>query len=109
MQRLIENIKKNKKYFLLIVGIFLFNILDGVLTIDAIKKGAEELNPIMRFLLEIDYSLFLFIKITLISFCLFIFWKYREKTLAQVGIIFSFCIYFFLTIYHLFMIYYYFA
>jgi hypothetical protein len=104
MQNLVKNIKSNLECFLLIFGIWFFNVLDGILTIKAIEQGAEELNPIMKYFLEIDHSLFLLVKITIVTACLSIFWKNKNNKITHFGIIFCFVIYLLLTFYHFYMI-----
>lgn len=47
----------------MLLSIFLFQLLDANLTLLHLRRGGEELNPIMRKLIFRDQRLFLFVKI----------------------------------------------
>ena len=108
MHKFFKTAKSHLAHFWLIFGIFIFNILDAVLTIRAIKNGAHELNPVMRFFLEINFFTFFIAKLFIVSFCLCIFWKLRDNKFCRISVFFCFLIYLLLTIYHFYMLIFYF-
>jgi hypothetical protein len=62
--RLLDKIGK-KSYIFIAVSVFIFNILDALFTMYFVKRGAKELNPLMDYLLNIDYGLFFIVKMIL--------------------------------------------
>ncbi len=43
---------------LMAMGVFLLSVLDSIFTLQLIARGAEELNPLLAMLMEIDVSVF---------------------------------------------------
>ena len=59
-----------------LVTIFLMNLIDGVGTYLWVVNGyAEEKNPLMDFLIDVDPILFLCIKIIVGTLCVLYFWE----------------------------------
>ena len=83
-----------------IILLLLLNIVDATVTIAVIDAGiAEEVNPIMDFFLNMGYIHFLFVKFSTVSLASYVFWKFRDKKAAAMGMIFSLCCYICLVLY----------
>lgn len=67
------------------VAILLMSCIDAWFTLFLIQRGAEEINPLMKLLIEIDSGLFIKTKIAITAFCvIFIithknFWLLRTR------------------------------
>ena len=75
-QRIILVDKYHYKYLILIIGIIGLSLSDGFFTIYLLDHGAQELNPLMDYLLKISPWLFFSVKLMLTIFgifCLLIF------------------------------------
>lgn len=55
-------------FFLVILIVLSFSLLDAYLTLHLISKGAQELNPVMAFFLEFGHMPFLLVKYFLTAF-----------------------------------------
>ena len=66
----------------------LCNFLDAVMTLNAIERGAEELNPFMAYTLEKSPGLFLFVKFLIFSYAIDFISKRSPKLLPLVGAVF---------------------
>ncbi len=55
---------------LIAMGVLLFSVIDAILTLQLIGWGAEEINPLLAMLLEIDVRLFAWSKIALTALVL---------------------------------------
>ena len=56
-----------ERHFSIIALILFFSVMDALLTLELINRGAIELNPIMAFYLDIDPLTFLLVKYGLTS------------------------------------------
>ena len=75
-QRIVLVDQYHYKYLILILGIIGLSLSDGFFTIYLIDHGAQELNPLMDYLLKVSPWLFFFVKLMLTIFgifCLLIF------------------------------------
>ena len=61
------------------------NIADAILTLNAISHGAEELNPLMAWLISISPALFVTVKLVLFGLGIDILSRRRPEMLAWVG------------------------
>ena len=101
-----ELLKSDKAQKNLLSGIILFNLLDIIFTLTMIQLGlAVEANPFMIELLNHGEFYFGLIKISLVSFSVFLLWRLREHRIAQISTLFCFTVYGFLMLYHLFGIF----
>jgi Domain of unknown function (DUF5658) len=57
----------NQKFFFAITTILILSILDAVLTLVVIQRGASELNPVMAYFLELGTPSFIIAKYVLTS------------------------------------------
>lgn len=95
-----ENDNAQKK---LLSAILVFNMLDIVFTVAMIELGfAVEANPFMLSLLEKSHFLFAFVKISLVSLCIYLLWKLRNFKIARQAATLCFLIYGLLICYHIF-------
>ena len=99
-------LQKKITYFKIIISIIILNVLniiDGLFTLYWIYKyQAIELNPIMNYLINIDESVFIIVKILLILGSSLVFLKFRNKSFITGCIVFSLLIYFVVCCYHLY-------
>lgn len=83
-----------------LILLILLNIVDATVTIIVIDSGiAREVNPIMEYFLNMGYGPFLLVKFLAVSFASCVFWKFRHKLGAKIGIILSLSLYICLTLY----------
>ena len=66
-QRLMYFDRYRQSHFTIIALILFFSVMDALLTLELINRGAVELNPIMAFYLAIDPRTFLLVKYGLTS------------------------------------------
>lgn len=86
----------------LVATIFVFNALDGLLTIAWVTTGlAQEANPLMDPLLAFHPALFMVAKLTLVGLGSLLLWRHRTKPSAVIGIVGLFMAYYLLLLYHL--------
>ena len=50
------------KYVFALFATLLLTLVDGILTVSLVKKGAWEANPVMRYALSVSYEFFIFLK-----------------------------------------------
>jgi len=50
------------KYVFALFATLLLTLVDGILTVSLVKKGAWEANPVMRYALSVGYEFFIFLK-----------------------------------------------
>ena len=83
--------------------LLLLNIVDATVTIVVIDAGiAKEANPIMDYFLNIGYLPFLFVKFLAVSFASYVFWKFRLRLGAIIGMAISLMLYISLSLYFCF-------
>ncbi len=69
-------------------AILILNVLDGVLTLTAVHAGAAtEANPLMAASLDWGGVWFMVLKIALVSFCVLLLWRARNRLLAACGLV----------------------
>lgn len=75
------NIKKHKTLFGFLCLIWLLNLSDALISAYFVGNGlAEELNPIMLFLMDKSMVLFVAVKIILMTFVLAWIWRIKKAT-----------------------------
>lgn len=87
--------------FLFLAAIALFNLFDCFFTLVQMERGATELNPFARFLLEQGPGLFIFTKSLGIGLILCFLCLHKNFRLARVTMAFAFYMYFGIFLYHL--------
>jgi hypothetical protein len=76
----------NQKLFLAITTILVLSILDAVLTLVVIQRGATELNPVMAYFLELGILSFIVAKYLLTSIGVFILLIFKNVFLSKIKI-----------------------
>jgi hypothetical protein len=76
----------NQKLFLAITTILILSILDAVLTLVVIQRGARELNPVMAYFLEHGISTFIVAKYVLTSIGVLILLIFKNVFLSRIKI-----------------------
>ena len=76
----------NQKFFLAITIILVLSILDAVLTLVVIQRGATELNPVMAYFLELGIPAFIVAKYLLTSIGVFILLIFKNVFLTKIKI-----------------------
>tara|TARA_R110000765_G_scaffold305038_1_gene398962 strand:+ start:321 stop:617 length:297 start_codon:yes stop_codon:yes gene_type:complete len=93
----------NRFAIISIILLLLLNIVDATVTITVIDAGiAKEANPIMDYFLSLGFFPFIIVKFSVVSFASYVFWKYRNRAGAVIGIIFSLVLYISLNLYFCF-------
>jgi len=88
---------------ILIVFIFLFNVVDALVTAHLFGAGLiEEVNPLMNVLLNRSMALFFSVKLFISSLCCVIFWYFREDKIVKVSVCAIFLLYFSIALYSLY-------
>ena len=78
------------------------NLLDVVFTLVWVSNGlAREANPLLASLVLEHPVLFSIIKTSLVGLASLLFWQFRFRPLAVVGIFGAFLIYYWIVLYHL--------
>jgi hypothetical protein len=101
----------NQKLFLAITAILILSILDAVLTLVVIQRGARELNPVMAYFLEHGTLTFIVAKYVLTSIGVLILLIFKNVFLTKIKIythsLFPCVIFVFMTViaWELFLIY----
>ena len=72
--------------FAAIVLILLLSVIDALLTLVLIDHGAQEINPLMAYLLEIEPKVFMMVKYLLTCTSLIIFLIFRNVFLRSIRI-----------------------
>ncbi len=80
-----------------------FNIVDAYFTLFFLGEGAQEVNPVALYLLELGPWVFVLAKSLGIGLCLGFLCLARNFRMAQAGLGLVFAMYFSLTLYHLFL------
>jgi hypothetical protein len=76
----------NQKLFLAITAILILSILDAVLTLVVIQRGATELNPVMAYFLDHGTSTFIVAKYVLTSIGVLILLIFKNVFLTKIKI-----------------------
>ena len=69
--------------FRVIVAILVLSVADAILTVNLIRRGAVEINPLMEYYLKLGPHTFLAVKYVLTSLSLFILVIYSNSTLKN--------------------------
>ena len=81
-------------YAVLLSLLIMFSLIDGFASAIWVNYHfANEANPIMAALMDIDLSLFLYIKIGVTLICGILLWKIRYRPLAKIALVFALAIY----------------
>jgi len=96
------SLKSVRKYKLMLIGLVFFNIIDAISTYYfVVMGGAEELNPIMDYLLGVNPELFIVLKIILMFVFAGLFWKFLPHSkMARIATVGCFVPYSLLAIYY---------
>ena len=95
----------NRFAIISIILLLLLNIVDATVTIVVIDAGiAEEINPIMDFFLQMGYIHFLLVKFVAVSLASYVFWHFRDRKSATIGMVLSLCLYICLVLYFCFVL-----
>ena len=89
--------------FAVLLLVAVFNIIDAYFTLFFLGEGAQEVNPVALFLLELGPWVFVLAKSLGIGLCLGFLCLARNFRMAQAGLGLVFAMYFSLTLYHLFL------
>lgn len=76
-------------------------ILDAYFTIFLVERGAQEINPLMNFLIDYGYMYFFVVKYVLTALAVFIFCICKNHFLMRVGIVSVLFLYFVILTNHL--------
>lgn len=87
-----------------LAAIFVFHVLDAVLTLGHISRGGAELNPLMDALLQVDARLFVFVKLGLAGAGLFVLGLHQNFPYTRHAVVGLFLVFLGLVGYHLFLI-----
>lgn len=87
-----------------LVAIFVFHVLDAVLTIRHLERGGSELNPLMDALLQIDNGLFLVVKLGLAGVGLFLLGLHQNFPHVRTAVTVLFGLFLALVGYHIVLI-----
>lgn len=92
--------KQYTKYIVSLV--WLLAAFDAASTVYVISYcGAKEANPLMDVLIQQGNNIFIFVKMILTTFCLFILYSYKSFKLTKLALHFCCAIYFVLALYHI--------
>jgi len=84
-----------------IAFIFLLNAVDGALTVIWVLTGkAEEANPLMAELIDIEPVFFMVAKLLLVALGSFLLWRFRRQRAAVIGLFVLFIAYYFILVWH---------
>lgn len=72
-----DTMKHSRLVFLFLLGTAIFNILDYFFTMEALRMGYEEWNPVIDSILH--HPILPFIKLLLIPLSLAVIWKVRNR------------------------------
>jgi hypothetical protein len=90
----------NKTVIRCLILLVLLNLVDAYVTIALISiNAAEEINPLMNYVLQFGFTPFLIVKSLAVSFVCYVFWKFKEHILSQIGIFISLFVYLMLILY----------
>jgi hypothetical protein len=88
---------------ILLVSLSCFDAFASLLWVS--HNFASEANPLMAALMEIDFNLFLFIKLGVTALCGIIFWKIRHRALAKWALFLSLIVYIYVFYKHMGILY----
>lgn len=80
----------------------IFNLIDIFSTFIIMRAGGIETNPLMDYLIQKDFLLFVFVKIVLINiFCSYVIWKRRNHLVGKIMLSFGLGFYGLICLYYL--------
>ena len=81
--------------------IFLFNLLDALLTATWVKNGvAEEANPLMAYAMSFGMGTFIAVKLAAVLLAIGILWYLRERQISKLVSLLSAVFMFLVLVYH---------
>jgi len=84
------------------IKIFILNVLDGLMTLLWINLGiANEMNPLMSFLLFQGPEVFFFTKILIVGLGLIFLWKHKEYKIAVISAKIAMTVYILVCLWHI--------
>jgi hypothetical protein len=90
----------NRTVIRCLILLALLNLVDMYVTIALVSiNAAEEINPLMNYVLQFGFIPFIAVKSLAVSFVCYVFWKYKEHMLSQIGIYISLFAYLSLILY----------
>jgi len=92
------------RVFLWGITIVVFCVIDAVLTLIHIERGGEELVPTMKWALDASHEAFVWIKLTLTGVGVAYLAVHQNFFVGKFCIRFVFFVYFFLMVYHAFIV-----
>jgi hypothetical protein len=96
----------NTLYGVLLIFLLLFSLIDAFASAVWVNyRFADEANPLMAALMDIDLSLFLYIKITVTIVCCALLWRIRGRALAKAGVLVVLSIYTYILYKHIVIAY----
>lgn len=90
-------------FLVLLVGLSFFDAFASLLWVS--HNFASEANPLMAALMEIDFNLFLVIKLGVTSICAYVLWRIRHRRLAPWALLFSVGVYTYILYKHMVIFY----
>jgi Ca2+/Na+ antiporter len=85
-----------------IVTLFVFNVMDGILTVFWVYSArATEANPFMEDLVHRKPVLFMIVKMSLVTAGSVMLWIYRRRPFAVVMLFLMFVVYYYIILYHM--------
>lgn len=86
--------KEDRAILLCLFSIFLMNIVDASITTRFLANGwAFEANPFMKFFTDRSLSLFVGVKLLMVTSVCFIYWNQRKTRAAKFAILFVLLVY----------------
>lgn len=92
--------------FVTLLLFVLLSVLDAYFTIFLVERGAQEINPLMNFLIDHGYMSFFVVKYVLTALAVFVFCICKNHFLTRVGIVSTLFLYFLVLTNHLFGVFY---
>ena len=81
--------------------IFLFNLLDAILTVTWVKNGvAEEANPLMAYAMSYGMGTFITVKLTAVFLAVGILWCLRDRSISKLVSLLAAMFMFLVLVYH---------
>jgi hypothetical protein len=87
------------EFFAIIVSIILLGVIDALLTLSLLNRGAYEVNPIMKYFLQIGPYTFFFFKYLITIASLFCFLMFRNVVIRGIKISIHSLLYFIIVCY----------
>ena len=80
------------------------NLIDAVATSVWVGTGlAEEVNPLMAWVLEMGAGKFILVKLILINLSVYLLWRFKDRILSKILVVPTFLIYVYVFLIHLYI------